>query len=102
FPDWFCKVGSVIFLDRSAALSSLEEMMSVGKSVSLVLGICFLCILLTGCEGDTGPIGPPGFTGTEGPPGSNFVPDPIADQVIGLMVVNAVGTDMNGAAKIDV
>ncbi len=76
--------------------------MSVGKSVSLVLGICFLCIFLAGCEGDTGPIGPPGFTGTEGPPGSDFVPDPIADQVIGLMVVNAVGTDMNGAARITV
>ncbi len=76
--------------------------MSVGKSVSLVLGICFIWICILGCEGDPGKIGPPGFDGPDGPDGGDFAPDPVADQVMSLMIVNGSSADFNGAAKVDV
>lgn len=76
--------------------------MSVGKTLRLGLGLCFLWLCIVGCEGDQGPQGPQGFDGSDGEPGQNLVPAPIADQVIGILVNNSTSTDFNGALKVTV
>lgn len=76
--------------------------MSVGKTLRLGLGLCFLWLCIVGCEGDQGPQGPPGFDGQDGTQGQNFVPAPIADQVIGFLVNNSTSGDFNGALKVSV
>jgi len=80
----------------------MEEMMSVGKSVYLAIGVLVSALFLFGCEGDQGLEGPQGFEGPIGPPGNNFTPPPIATQNFGLMLNNSTANDYSGAPKIEI
>ena len=74
--------------------------MSVGKSLVAFMAICYLAILMVGCSGDKGPVGPWGFPGTEGPPGQNVVINPVADRTFGILIANSTASDLVGAAKV--
>lgn len=74
--------------------------MSVGKLAIVTIGLICACLLLPGCEGDTGPQGPPGLPGVGGPPGADrSVPVP-SDRVFGLRISNGTAADYRWVADI--
>lgn len=74
--------------------------MSVGKYVLAFLAILCLTVVIAGCNGEDGPVGPPGFTGDDGPAGQNYAVAPVADRIVGILIANYTATDFVGAAKV--